>query len=126
MPISLLSKLKKFIAESNAIEWENGRFDDAQKLALFIQKPLTEESVLEYHKSLVPNEDWADKDKTFILLNWWSTADLQSHRRYLEEMKVKYKTFQEPDLWDIITAVAFLAQDWDAVTRYFTPLFKLA
>lgn len=64
--------------------------------------------------------------KTVIILNWWTSEDLKSHIKQLEDMNRIYSTFEEPDLGWITTAVSFIASPWDEVTKYFTPLFKLA
>ena len=53
--------LKKFIQESNEIEWEWDRQDSVENLREFLSKPITKESLFEYHKSLWPDFDWTGK-----------------------------------------------------------------
>jgi len=69
---------------------------------------------------------WIGKDKTFIVLNGWTSIGLNKHIQYLKKQKIDIATFKEPDLWGITTCVCFMATDWDDITKYFTPLFRLA
>lgn len=68
----------------------------------------------------------AVEDKTFIILNGWTTETMANHAKYLDNIWHSYATFQEPDLNNITTAIAFIAKDGDPITEYFTKCFKLA
>jgi hypothetical protein len=68
----------------------------------------------------------ASYDKTFIILNWWTTKTMQQHEDYLKSVYCDYVSFQEPDLWWVTTAIAFLAADDDYILKYFTNNFRLA
>ena len=66
--------------------------------------------------------DWADKDKTFIILNGGTTNNnkerygtLNHAKLNLHSLGVKLATFHEPDLGDQLTAVVFLVDErvWD-------------
>jgi len=69
---------------------------------------------------------WANKDKTFIILNGGTTNDqrinngvphgtLNQHMDELMLHSVKYSKFREPDLQNAVTAVVFLVDErvWD-------------
>jgi Fic family protein len=62
--------LKWFIKQSNAIEWEHHRKDDATNLFKFLHNPLTQENVCWYHKTLWPDEDWTGKYRTCNVRVW--------------------------------------------------------
>lgn len=70
--------------------------------------------------------EWMWNHKTFIILNWWTTFTMENHIKYLEHIEVPYATFEEPDLWWITTAIAFLWNSEDPNIKYFTNNFKLA
>lgn len=82
-------------------------------------------AVVEYandHYSDPEYQQWARKDKTFIILNGGTTnlnietpGSLNKHAVTLEEAGVKIARFHEPDLGDQLTAVVFLVDDrvWD-------------
>ena len=62
--------------------------------------------------------DWAENDKTFIILNGGTTNDnqgrlgsLNTHLETLKSMGIKVATFHEPDLGDQLTAVVFLVPE---------------
>lgn len=62
---------------------------------------------------LVKLRDWIENYKTMIILNGGTTnnkgtGSLQTHYRALNKLGVDYSIFQEPDLNDAETAVAFL------------------
>ena len=72
----------------------------------------------EYHEFY----DWADKDKTFIILNGGTTNNnkecfgtLNNAQIRLYSMGVQNESFYEPDLGDQLTAVVFLVDErvWD-------------
>ena len=102
-------------------------------------------------------DDWADNWKTFIILNGGTTnhrndesglpfGTLNNHVLLLDENKIDFATFNEPDLGDQLTAVVFIVdervfnrkkyldfEDWvilnygDLVrTDYYTSSFMLA
>lgn len=82
-------------------------------------------AVVEYGqlvKDLPPYEKiynkWAQKDKTFIILNGGTTNNnpnslgtLNNHMLTLEANDVKFAEFYEPDLGDQLTAVVFLVDE---------------
>lgn len=67
-------------------------------------------------------DDWADNWKTFIILNGGTTNDrntidgfpfgtLNNHVLLLDENKIDFATFNEPDLGDQLTAVVFIVDE---------------
>lgn len=78
-----------------------------------------------------PAVQWAEHDKTFIILNGGTTNDkpatpvmprlfpgdeefkgtLNNHLKFLQYNGIDYATFHEPDLGDQLTAVVFLVDD---------------
>ena len=77
--------------------------------------------------------DWAENDKTFIILNGGTTNDnqgrlgsLNTHLETLKSMGIKVATFHEPDLGDQLTAVVFLVDErvWDE-EKYPSPDLKM-
>lgn len=65
-------------------------------------------------------QDWANKDKTFIVLNGGTTnldgsGTLNQHLETLKENGVIVSTFHEPDLGNQLTSVNFLVDErvWD-------------
>lgn len=58
---------------------------------------------------------WANTDKTVVILTGGGSPALLEHTQKLLELGVKISVFREPDLYDGITAVAFLADErvWD-------------
>jgi hypothetical protein len=67
-------------------------------------------------------DDWADNWKTFIILNGGTTnhrptddglpfGSLNQHVLKLDEMKIDFATFNEPDLGDQLTAVVFIVDE---------------
>jgi len=68
----------------------------------------------------------AREDKTFIILNWWTSVSLSEHIKFLQKQKINIATFQEPDIWNITTCCCFIWNDNDDIVKYFTNLFKLA
>jgi hypothetical protein len=70
-------------------------------------------------------QEWARRDKTFIILNGGTTNDnnmrlgtLQQNYFELTDRGIRVGEFHEPDLGDQMTAVVFLVDDrvWDKVT----------
>ena len=68
----------------------------------------------EYHEFY----DWADKDKTFIILNGGTTNNnkerygtLNNAKINLHSLGVEIATFHEPDLGDQLTAIVFLVDE---------------
>lgn len=62
---------------------------------------------------------WAETDKTIVILNGGSSIKLKEHMDYLRENQiVEFATFVEPDLYNGITAICFLADEriWDRET----------
>jgi hypothetical protein len=67
-------------------------------------------------------DEWADNSKTFIILNGGTTnnritddgfpfGSLNQHVITLDENKVDFATFNEPDLGDQLTAVVFIVDE---------------
>lgn len=67
-------------------------------------------------------DSWASKWKTFIILNGGTTnhrptedglpfGSLNQHVLKLDEMKIDFATFHEPDLGDQLTAVVFIVDE---------------
>jgi hypothetical protein len=67
-------------------------------------------------------EIWANRDKTFIILNGGTTNNklddagipkgtLNQHEKILQYHGIKLATFNEPDLGDQLTAVVFIVDD---------------
>ena len=63
-------------------------------------------------------QEWARRDKTFIILNGGTTNDntmrlgtLQQNYFELTDRGIKVREFHEPDLGDQMTAVVFLVDD---------------
>lgn len=85
-------------------------------------------AVVEYGLEFFQTEEyqeWARRDKTFIILNGGTTNDnnmrlgtLQQHYFELIDRGIKVGEFHEPDLGDQMTAIVFLVDDrvWDKVT----------
>lgn len=71
-------------------------------------------------------QERAMNHKTVIVLNWGGSQELESHMKHLDDLWITYSTFREPDMENMLTAIAFLWEKWDKVTSCFTPLFKLA
>lgn len=82
-------------------------------------------AVVEYTNAFFDTEEyqkWAQKDKTFIVLDGGTTnwneqklGTLNSHLLTLNNMGIKHAAFCEPDLGDQLTAVVWLADErvWD-------------
>jgi hypothetical protein len=82
-------------------------------------------AVVEYANSYFHNteyEIWANRDKTFIILNGGTTNNkldeagipagtLNQHEKMLEYHGVRIASFSEPDLGDQLTAVVFIVDD---------------
>lgn len=78
-------------------------------------------AVVEYGL-LHPNDDnyldWARYDKTFIILNGGTSnfsidyvGTMQKHTEALRAMGVKFATFVEPDLNDMLSAIVFIVDE---------------
>jgi hypothetical protein len=61
-------------------------------------------------------EAWANRDKTMIVLDAGTSADLVDVIFKLKELGVPHTVFHEPDLYGCITSVCFIADErvWDA------------
>jgi|LakMenEpi03Aug12_release.lakeMendotaPanAssembly.Ray.scaffolds.fasta_scaffold270143_2 hypothetical protein len=82
-------------------------------------------AVVEYANSYFHNteyEIWANRDKTFIILNGGTTNNkldeagipvgtLNQHEKILEYHGVRIASFNEPDLGDQLTALVFIVDD---------------
>lgn len=58
---------------------------------------------------------WANVDKTIIILDGGTFQELKECRDKLAELGVQYSTFYEEDLGNLITSISFLVEDkvWD-------------
>lgn len=72
-------------------------------------------SGMEYANTFWNNEDfqkWLKEDKTVIILDGGTTEDMTNHLILLESsMKIRVKSFQEPDLGNLTTALSFLVDE---------------
>lgn len=61
---------------------------------------------------------WVCCDKTLIVLDAGTSQDLLDTIQWLKDNNVKHTVFKEPDLYDMPTAVCFLADEriWDCET----------
>jgi hypothetical protein len=69
----------------------------------------------------MPYKKWAEKDKTFIILNGGTTnsrrfdgkyiGTLNQHAQALSQNEIWTADFHEPDLGDCLTAIVFLVDD---------------
>ena len=68
-------KIKNFIEESYRIEWEdiNISDEDVKALITFIEQPITEKSVLEYHRRVAAGNDRAGKYRKVQVYIWHHT-----------------------------------------------------
>src|SRR5258706_273658 len=76
-------------------------------------------AIVEYARAFGHTEEyqrWSGVDKTIIIKNGGSSIKLKEHMDYLiDNQLVDLAFFKEPDLFDGITAVCFLADEriWD-------------
>ncbi len=71
-------------------------------------------AIVEYankHKNDKSYKKWAEEDKTLILLETGTSDVLNKSVKRLKALDVKVEEFQEPDLYNIMTAVAFLVDE---------------
>ena len=89
-------------------------------LVLYNMSPIqqgiqTAHAIVEYSNAFqqtIEYQKWAQVDKTIIILNGGSSITLKEHIDYLIENKlVDFAFFKEPDLYDGITSVCFLADE---------------
>lgn len=69
---------------------------------------------VEYSRKFPNNEafaQWADYDKTVIILDGGGSNDMIKRMEELRELGVDYATFMEPDLNMSLSAIAFLVDD---------------
>lgn len=61
---------------------------------------------------------WAGEDKTIIVLDGGTFQDMMHIVDSLNELKIPFATFKEPDLGWILTSIAFLVDErvWDTKT----------
>jgi len=61
---------------------------------------------------------WADTDKTLIVLDAGTSQDLEEAIDFLKNNNIVQTVFREPDLYNMPTAVCFLADErvWDTET----------
>ena len=86
-----------------------------------IQKGVqTTHSVVEYANNYGCDEEyrqWAETDKTLIILDGGTFQEMESIYESLNEWGVKFAKFQEPDLNYLTTAITFLVDErmWNHV-----------
>jgi hypothetical protein len=56
-------------------------------------------------------EKWEGQDKTVYVMNGGSSSMLAESIEYLKTLDVKFAVFREPDLYDQVTAVSFIADE---------------
>ena len=63
-------------------------------------------------------QQWAKNDKTMIVLDGGTSIELADVIKQLDEIDYTYAVFKEPDLYDQVTAIAFLVPEtvWDRET----------
>lgn len=80
-----------------------------------IQKGVqTTHGVVEYANKFASDEEyrqWAETDKTLIMLDGGTYQEMMSIYDSLKEMGVKFGMFQEPDLNYLTTSITFLADE---------------
>lgn len=54
---------------------------------------------------------WADTDKTLIVLDAGTSQDLEESINFLKDNNIVHAVFKEPDLYGMPTAVCFLADE---------------
>lgn len=61
---------------------------------------------------------WAGEDKTIIVLDGGTVQDMMYIVDSLNELKVQFATFKEPDMGWMLTSIAFIADErvWDTKT----------
>lgn len=68
--------------------------------------------VLEYYnENSQKYKQWVAEDKTIVLLNGGTTLDLNNIMDELKEKEITFAYFQEPDLDNIVTAIAILVDE---------------
>ena len=86
-----------------------------------IQKGVqTTHSVVEYANNYGHDKEyhqWAETDKTLIILDGGTFQDMEDICESLKEWEVKFAKFQEPDLNYLTTAITFLVDErvWNRV-----------
>lgn len=80
----------------------------------------TQHAITDYGQAHPENLDykqWANKDKTTIILSAGGSIELVDAIAQLIANDITHKTFKEPDLYDMPTAVCFLVDEriWDKI-----------
>lgn len=78
-------------------------------------------AVVEYAQNYFTTDEyqqWAKNDKTMIVLDGGTSIELADVIKQLDEIDYTYAVFKEPDLYDQVTAIAFLVPEtvWDRET----------
>lgn len=78
-------------------------------------------AVVEYgykYNHCIDYDQWVREDKTMIVLDGGTSLELADVINFLDENNYPYTSFREPDLYNQVTAIAFLAPDtiWDRET----------
>lgn len=105
-------------------EQEEGLRQRMYSIVLYNISPIqqgiqTAHAIIEYaqrHFHSPEYQRWATQDKTLIILNGGSSFKMWEHITYLSQSGiVSFETFNEPDLYNGVTAFCFLADEriWD-------------
>jgi hypothetical protein len=103
---------------------EEGLRQRMYSLVLYNMSPIqqgiqTAHAIVEYAQAFFTTQEyqrWAQVDKTVIILNGGSSIKLKEHMDYLlDNGIVDFAFFKEPDLYNGVTSVCFLADEriWD-------------
>jgi hypothetical protein len=71
-------------------------------------------------------ERWAKTDKTIVVLEAGTTAQLEKVMRRLKRFKIPFAVFHEPDIGNVITSVSFLIGKCSDECKEFLSKFNLA
>lgn len=78
-------------------------------------------AIVEYGMHYIGTEEyrqWGNQDKTIIVLDGGAVQNMMYIVDTLNDIKIPFATFKEPDLGWVLTSIAFLADEqvWDAKT----------
>lgn len=69
-------------------------------------------NVMEHDSELKEQyKKWCNEDKTIILLNGGTVKDLKYYMDEMSKLNISYSYFKEPDLDNIVTAIAILVDE---------------
>lgn len=81
----------------------------------------TAHAVVEYANAFGDTDEyktWANTDKTLIVLDGGTYQDMEEIKSILDDNNIKYATFQEEDLNNLMTSITLVADErvWDMKT----------